>query len=82
MIVRSIIGILIIVASFVVPWWSVALAAGIATFRYRHYVEVLLIGLLLDMLYMQVPWQYVFTLGALVLFTLAHGLHAHIRHEF
>lgn len=79
MIVRFFISIMLVGAVFFVPWWSVCLAGLIAAASFRQYYELAILGYLLDMMYMQPPIQFAFTVGAVVSVCVAAYVHSHLR---
>ncbi len=64
----------IFVALFVGPWWLAFVAAVIAAFSFHWFIELVILGVLLDALYSApVAWfgnfPYAMTLIALIVFT-------------
>lgn len=60
----------------ILPWWLIVCGALCALVRYRFYVEIFVISLILDSLYLPVTYsfmeQWIFTLSAGVLFVLTY----------
>ena len=82
MIIRTLVSTIILLALFFVPWWSIVVAGVVAAMRFRFYFEVIIIGYFLDMLYMQPPYQFTFTLSAIGVVALMYLVHSYIRHDF
>ncbi len=60
----------IVISPFFVPWWIVLILVLAAVFLYENYYEIILIGIICDVLYASstTPWGiYGFTIAACVL---------------
>ena len=69
----------LILASFLVPVWVAFILALVPVFVYRHYVEFLVIAVLLDAVYW-IPGDERAVLGAILYTLLAIGLYLLVRY--
>ena len=79
MIIRVGISIVICLAIFFVPWWSIGVAGIIAAIQFRHYYELIIIGYLLDLVYMGAATQYMFTLVSIGIVGIMIAVHSYVR---
>lgn len=73
---RAVVTATLCLGLFIFPWWLVVCGALCALMRYRFYVEIFVISLILDSLYLPATYsfveQWIFTLSAGVLFVLTY----------
>lgn len=48
---RIIFDIILFVSLFYIPWWGVGVIAFMGAFTYPHYYEIIVAGIILDILY-------------------------------
>lgn len=79
---RIIFDLVLLIAIFYVPWWVIGIAAFIGVFMYPLYYEIIIVGVILDILYgahlYPISGTYN-TLSAIVIFFVASYLRKAVR---
>lgn len=75
---------LLLISAFFFPWWVTMLGAVVATFYFRSYYEIVVLGLIIDSLYnASVPRfygiQYVLTFAAIFFVFISHIIKERLR---
>ncbi len=81
---RIITDIVLLLCVFFAPWWLTFALATIAAFSYRTFIEIIIVGLLLDLLFGApgvgaFPFPIVHTIIALVIYGVSIFIRARVR---
>jgi len=79
---RIIANVALLFGVFYAPWWLVILVAVLFTFWFRNYVELIIAGLCIDMLYghgAATLFPFVITLGSAAIFLVIAFLKTKLR---